>query len=186
MSFMNERQECVKKACKWTGTMNECAKKEIDSWSSEHVCLKCGGNDFYFLPEPIKNDRVEHANELIRLIASCGREFFRNGETVAHMEIDKRGKVWFVDEFTRCRIYTHYRGDWRGFNNGGTMRNLVVALRNYITKSEKLNPRVIAPKRFYEDGSNIWGYEPSEAEALRQSAWKLPMFPQAEEQGEIL
>ena len=180
MSFMNDRQECVKKACKWTGAMTECAKKEIDSWSSEYVCPKCGGNEFYILPEPIQNDRVDHANELIRLIASCGREFFRNGETVAHMEIDKHGKIWFVDDYTRRRIYTHYSGRWRGFSHGGTMRDLIKELRDYISKGKTLNPRIIASKGFYEDGSNIWGYEPSEAEALRKAAWKLPMFPQEE------
>lgn len=184
MSFMSDRQECVKKACKWTGTINECSKKEIDSWSSEHVCPKCGGNEFYILPEPIQNDRVDHANELIKLIASCGRKFFRHGETIASMEIDKNGKIWFVDEYTRRRIYTHYRGDWRGFNHGGTMRRLIEVLRDYISKGDMLNPRIIAPIDFYKDGSNLWGYELNEAETLRQAAWKLPMFPQAEERGE--
>tara|TARA_R110001606_G_scaffold8453_3_gene37202 strand:+ start:5382 stop:5849 length:468 start_codon:yes stop_codon:yes gene_type:complete len=147
------------------------------------ICPKCGNGAMKDIADSVQNDRVEHANELIRLIASCGREFFRHGETVAHMEIDQRGKVWFVDEYTRRRIYTHYRDDWRGFNHGGTLRNLIEDLRDYISKGETLNPLVITPKRL-RDHSNIWGYEPSEAEALRQAAWKLPMFPQAEEQGE--
>lgn len=186
MSFMSNRQECVKKACKWTGSMYECALVKVDSIQSDYVCPKCGGREFYILPEPVRNDRVDHANELIRLIASCGREFFRNGETIAHMEIDKRGKVWFVDQYTCRRIYTHYSGRWRGFNHGGTMRRLIERLRDYITKEKKLNPFIIAPRCSNKDDSNIWGYEPSEAQALRAEAWIIPMFEVTEEQEKAL
>lgn len=180
--MMNERQECCRKACRWTGSLQECKQVQVDSIQSDYVCPKCGGSEFYRLPEPIEHDRVNHANELIQLIANHGRKFFRQGKTIAHMEIDKQGKVWFVDDFSRCRVYTHYRGDWRGFSHGGTMRSLIINLRKYITKGQTLNPLILAPNCFHKDGSNIWGYEPSEAEKLRQAAWKLPMFPPIEEQ----
>lgn len=179
MSVFTKRLQCSKKHCKWTGQLSEMNKQ-----NRLFICPKCGNGAMKDIPDSVQNDRVEHANELIRLIASCGREFFRHGETIAHMEIDKRGKVWFVDQYTCSRIYTHYSGRWRGFNHGGTMRRLIEALRDYITKGDMLNPRIIAPIDFYKDGSNLWGYEPSEAEALRQAAWKLPMFSQTEEQGE--
>lgn len=179
MSVFTNRLQCSKKHCKWTGQLSEMNKQ-----NGLFICPECGNGAMKDIPDSVQNERVEHANELIRLIASCGREFFRKGETVAHLEIDKHGKVWFVDDYSRCRIYTHYRYDWRGFSHGGTMRRLIERLRDYITKGEKLTSFIIAPRCSNKDGSNIWGYEPSAAETLRQAAWQLPMFSQAKEQGE--
>jgi hypothetical protein len=72
-----------------------------------------------------RRQRIGLCNDLIRVIASCGREFFRYGDVVAHLELNERGRVWFIDEYTCKRVYTHYHGRWRGFSGGGMTMEIV-------------------------------------------------------------
>lgn len=69
-----------------------------------------------------KAARVAAANELIAVIAGCGRRFFHHQGRVARLERDARGRVWFVSEWSGKRQYTHYPGQWRRFAHGGTTR----------------------------------------------------------------
>ena len=66
--------------------------------------------------------------------------------------------MWFVDGYREDRIYTHYtRGRWRGFSEGGTLRDLVIRLRDFITKGTTVG-RVFGPyPDWYCDG-DPWGY----------------------------
>ena len=41
--------ECTRKRCKWQGTESEKYRKRVDEVMSEHVCPKCGNNEFYGL-----------------------------------------------------------------------------------------------------------------------------------------
>lgn len=41
--------ECTKRKCKWQGTLEQQPIKEIDPGHSQHVCPKCGNNEFYNL-----------------------------------------------------------------------------------------------------------------------------------------
>lgn len=182
MSIMNDRQECSRKSCGWTGVYAEMAKKDNgDSFSSVFVCPKCGCDSFYVLDKPIENERVDHANRLIKLIATHGRKFLSHENKIAHMELGKGGKVFYVDAYTRRRIYTNQEhAVWRGFSEGGTMRNLISHLKRYILEGTPVNKRLIANPGFYQDGGNVWGYDSDEANKLREKAFKLPIFTQGE------
>lgn len=127
-----------------------------------------------------KKARLQHANDLVNIISQHGRRFFWNErhQRVASLELDARGRVWFIDDYTGQRIYTHragFRSRWRGFSHGGTLRCLVEALRDYIGKGVPLHPEYIAPERM-TPGSNIWGYSTEGAALVREAAHKLPMF----------
>lgn len=124
-----------------------------------------------------KTERLSHANELVRVISKHGRRFFYSAksDTTARLELDARGRVWWIDDYRGARIYVAYPGRWRGFSHGGTMRALVEALRDYIQRGEPLHPEYIAPAMSYGD---MWGYGAEAAAAVRAEAHQLPMFPQ--------
>lgn len=131
-----------------------------------------------------KQQRAEHANQLIQIIAAHGRQFFRCSKTgnVARMEVDSRGRVWFHDYYTQKRIFTHetpFGNKWRGFTSGGTLRSLVEDIRDYIVSGKLLSRGLIGPQRF--DSSNIWGYEPTAMEACRSECFALPIMAPAKE-----
>lgn len=105
-----------------------------------------------------EQERLKAANEFIRVIATCGRKFFNHDGFIASLELSEHGRVFFIDEYTKKRIYTHrkYR-NWRGFTAGGTMKNLIESLRDFIKTGHKLNLRY-----FNSDMGNgfrnPWGY----------------------------
>ena len=129
----------------------------------------------------LKRQRVEHVNQAIRIIADHGRRFFYSQAVnrYASMEVDQRGKVWFIDDYSGKRIFTHetvWGGRWRGFNHGGTLKDLVKELRDYICTGKPLHAGYLGPERF--DDSNIWGYDEAGMKAVREQAGALPVFRQ--------
>jgi hypothetical protein len=181
---MTQRIECSRRTCRWTGRHEDLSKLADPKYASKSfavytgVCPKCGCKSYYDLPEPIINERVEHANALIKVISEHGRKFFDHKGTIATLELDKNGKVWVVDEYTKARVYTHSQGSWRGFNHGGTLRELVCAMRDYITKGKQLSIEWIAPTRWNPDNGDIWGYGKEAAAAVRAAAAQLPIIKQ--------
>ena len=130
----------------------------------------------------MKIERTQHANDLIKVISQHGRRFFWNekAQRTASLELDARGRVWFIDDYSGKRIYIHPVGSregWRSFSHGGTLRSLIEAMRDYITHDTRLHPEYIAPERM-TPGSNIWGYSTEAAKAVREAAYTLPMFKQ--------
>lgn len=128
-----------------------------------------------------KLQRIEHANALIKVISDHGRRFFWNekDQRIARLELDPRGRVWFHDDYRAARIYTHDTGGrWRGFSHGGTLRSLVIAMRDYVTKGEQIPRWRIATINLYggDEGENIWGYDKAAAEATRAAAFTLPII----------
>ena len=107
---------------------------------------------------PTKQERIEAVNRLIGEIASCGHHFFRHGDKVARMEVDARGKVWLIDEYSGRRIYTHYAGRWRGFTHGGTLRDLVCSLRDFITSGALLHAHSFGPFPDWYSRGDPWAY----------------------------
>jgi hypothetical protein len=105
-----------------------------------------------------KASRLENANEFIAVIASCGRKFFYDQGFVSTFELSRTGRVFFIDYYSRKRIYTHtYYKAWDGFTSGGTLKSLVEALRDYITKGATMRASYFEPD--YGNGSgNPWGY----------------------------
>ena len=127
----------------------------------------------------LKQQRCEQVNQVIRVIANHGRRFFYSqaSNRYASMEIDQRGKIWFIDDYSGKRIFTHETvlgGRWRGFTHGGTLRRLVEDFRDYIRIGEPLHPGYLGPERFND--SNIWGYDEEGLRAVREQAGGLPLF----------
>ena len=116
-----------------------------------------------------KLERLEAANGLLRTIASCGRGFFRHGDDVGYFELDEKGRVWYVDSYTQIPIYTHYAGRWKAFSQGGTMRSLVIGLRDFIRSGDQLHPETLGPWPDYICGGDLWGYG-DDMERVRERA----------------
>lgn len=128
-----------------------------------------------------KQLRVAEVNQVIFIIANHGRRFFfsQSSQRYASMEVDARGRVWFIDDYSGKRIYTHpttWGSKWRGFTHGGTLRALVEDFRDYICTGTPLNPFVLGPERNNLCLGNIWGYEPDQMLAVREQAGALPVF----------
>ena len=105
-----------------------------------------------------KQQRLKAANEFIAVIASCGRNFFEYKGFVAKLELSDTGRVFFIDHYTKKRIYTHRKYvQWDGFTSGGTMKSLVESMRDFITKGDLLSAGYF--RQDYGNGfGNPWGY----------------------------
>ena len=114
-----------------------------------------------------KQERMDVANEFIRIVASYGRRFFSYSGRIGRFELGSRGHIYWRDEYTQKRIYTHYLYDWRGFSNGGTMRGLVIALREFIAGRGSLPLGALGPWPNYVCGGDLWGYGADEMEQVR-------------------
>ncbi len=141
-----------------------------------------------------KQERLQHANELIQVIAAHGRRFFFHGgvnvydphtkttvfvpaSRYARFEL-RNGRVWFIDDYTEKAIFTHQTSipsRWRGFSHGGTLRSLVEAMRDYIVHGRKIPQWRIATEQL-SGSSDIWGYGKEAAEAVRAAAYALPII----------
>lgn len=103
-------------------------------------------------------ERLARANELLRTIAGCGRRFFACRGRTAQLELDARGRLWLRDAYTDARIYTHYRGRWRKFSGGGTLRMLVEHLRHYVLRDRALPSGLLGPWPATLCDGDLWGY----------------------------
>lgn len=124
-----------------------------------------------------REQRTKQCNDLLHAIAQHGRRFFLHEGRVSRLELDDRHRVWFVDAWSQRRIYTHYeRGRWKGFAEGGTLRDLIGYMRDYITRGadEHLQRilRMLGPWPAHVCGGDLWGYGESMA-AVRSSAARI-------------
>lgn len=122
-----------------------------------------------------KEKRAEEVNEVIRSIADCGRRFFycKQHDRYAEMQIDERGKIWFVDDYTGKRVYTHFtQWSWSGFSHGGTLRDLIISFRNYISKGIPVPLYQFGPWPDHYCNGDLWGYG-DDMEKVRETVKKL-------------
>ncbi|AQS40229.1 hypothetical protein Sps_05160 [Shewanella psychrophila] len=171
---MSTRLECSRRECRWTGDYSTVSTTGIGLIT--YICPKCSCDSFFDLPKPVITERVKHANTLIKVISEHGRKFFNTKDVTATIELDKNGKVWFVDDYSQRRIYTHYSGRWSGFSHGGTLRGLIESMRKYITKGHQIPLDWIAPTRRNPANGDIWGYGIEAASAVRTAVAKLPII----------
>ena len=115
-----------------------------------------------------KPERLALANQAIQIIAAHGRKFFLKGTRVSRFELDQRGQVWFIDKYAEARIYTHYNGKWHGFSEGGTLRALVIALRNFISTGQPLPTCHLGPWPQWYSNGDPWGYTVEEMALVQQ------------------
>jgi len=120
-----------------------------------------------------KEERLKNANEFIKVIASCGRNFFyTNKGHTARLEVSATGRVFFIDQYSLKRIYTHQKyGGWDGFTSGGTMESLVRAMRDFITKGKQMRANYFNENKGEVFG-NPWGYG-KDILIVREAAVKL-------------
>lgn len=131
-----------------------------------------------------RGERLSAANELLSVIAGTGRRFFNGRNRIAYFDVDARGRVWFVDEYNGARVYTHYAGPWRRFTSGGTLRRLVVSLRDYIAKGHLVNSYHFGPWPDWICAGDLWGYG-DDMERVREAAARLGVVePPAARAGE--
>ena len=104
-------------------------------------------------------DRLNTANQVLQIIGSHGNKLFTHQDRISKLEFDDLGRLWLVDAYSQKRIYIHYGGKWRGFTGGGTLRNLVAALREYVTRGTLVSPQHFGPwsERVGHKG-DLWGY----------------------------
>lgn len=126
-----------------------------------------------------KRARAQKANELLRVIASCGRTFFsgrREGD-VSRLYVDYRGHVVFWDAYSvrDIRLSYKYWGWKQGFSHGGTLRDFVNALAWYIRTGEP-----IPDCHLSRWPDNYWGYG-DDMEKVRAKAVELGIYlPEAQ------
>lgn len=118
--------------------------------------------------------RCEYANRLIEVISSYGRCFFysRQHDAVARLIFDRC--VYLHDE-GGARIEAKASVKWRGFSHGGTLRDLVLRMRNYVMRGERIDPAYLGIDR-QQGAGNIWGYDPDQMRLCREAAQKLPII----------
>ncbi|MCE2029263.1 hypothetical protein [Sessilibacter corallicola] len=105
-----------------------------------------------------KLERLEKANEFIEVVSGCGRRFFYNNGVIAKFVLSEHGRVFLVDEWTQKKVYTHIDNqEWKNFSGGGTLKGLIIALREFIMHGQRLSAwrfRPVLPNGF----ENPWGY----------------------------
>ena len=120
-----------------------------------------------------KEDRLEIANKFLKIISDHGRRFFFNKKDgfIANFKM-KNHRIYFVDDYTKKEIYLHYRFWGKGFSHGGTLKELVKALKEFIMGRQELPLNHLGPWRESMCGGDLWGYKDS-MEAVRQECKKL-------------
>lgn len=118
--------------------------------------------------------RCEYANRLIQVISSYGRCFFysRQLDSVASLSFDRR--VYLHDE-SGATIEAKAASKWRGFSHGGTLRDLVLKMRDYVMRGQRIDPAYLGIDRLQGEG-NIWGYAPEQMRRCREAAQQLPII----------
>jgi hypothetical protein len=130
------------------------------------------------------SDRIERlgrANELLAVIASCGRKFFANtspetesvgGARLTQFELAPSGHVYLIDRYKGRRIYTHYQGRWRGFSEGGTLKALCEELRDFIRSGKPIYHLSFGPWPEWVCNGDLWGYG-TDIQQVRDAANRL-------------
>jgi hypothetical protein len=117
-------------------------------------------------------ERAQQANELLDTIAHSGRRFFYHLTRVSRFEVDGYGRVWWLDKYRNERQFTHYSGRWRNFSQGGTLREVVERLRDYIMHGTPVPANRFGPWPDSYCNGDLWGYG-DDMEKVRSKAREL-------------
>lgn len=123
-----------------------------------------------------KKLRLAEANQVIAAISAHGRRFFycSQHDRISRFEIDDRGRLWLRDKWTDGRVYLAYRGNWRLFSDGGTLRRLIEKLAIYIRTGEPLMSSLFGPWPDWICDGDLWGYGSEAMASLRTELQKSP------------
>ena len=123
-----------------------------------------------------KQDRIIKINTLVHFIGERGRRFFYSAkhDRYAKIERDKNGRIWWHDDHTGKRIYTHCKySSWRGFSHGGTLRQLVEHFRDFIQTDTQLPNTIFGPWPDTFCNGDLWGYGKENMEHINNEAMRL-------------
>jgi len=116
--------------------------------------------------------RLVEVNELLAVIASCGRRFFAHETRVARFEL-QRGHIVFVDHYTELVIYVEMKHlTWRGFSGGRTLRLLVRQLMVFIQRGAPLPENTFGSWPGWICEEDRWGYG-DDMQLVRDAAIRL-------------
>jgi hypothetical protein len=123
----------------------------------------------------LRKNRCGHVNQMLLEISSCGRRFFYHEGHTSLFEVDDFGKIWFVDSYSRQRIFMHRpeMARLRGFTQGGTLQALIRAAKRYIMTGRRIDSFRFGPWPDYYCNGDLWGYGES-MRALRDRLKRLP------------
>lgn len=125
-----------------------------------------------------RRERCGRVNEFMVEIGNVGRGFFYRPQTGkrARMEVDSRGRVWFIDDYSDKRIFTHREGRWDGFSHGGTLKQLVQAFQVFITEDggkDFVPAGHFGPWKDILCEGDLWGYGFEAMDHVRAAAVRL-------------
>ena len=119
-----------------------------------------------------KESRCELANELIRLIASTGRQFFNyeeNGGSIGRVEL-RSGRTYFIDGYLGKSIYAYENRFFRQkFTEGGTMQALILDIAEWIRTGKATN----AKNGYGGIYCDHWGYPSEDMKKVREKAIEI-------------
>lgn len=122
-----------------------------------------------------KNERCKLANELIDVIANCGRKFFnheihKNNPGVISYFLIRNNRVYFVDGYVQKSIYAYdYKYFRYKFSEGGTMKALTLDLAEYIRTGEPTN----AKNGYGGVYCQHWGYPEEDMKKVQEKAVEI-------------
>ena len=115
-----------------------------------------------------KEIRLWQVNQLIEFISQRGRNFFRSnalGEIIIQSD-----KYYYVDDYSLKKIYMWNHERWAyGFSGGGTLKRLLLNLKDYIITGNPLN-FIVLPRL---GGGNVWEYPESDVLEIEEYARKV-------------
>lgn len=119
-----------------------------------------------------KERRCELANELIRLIAFTGRQFFNyeeNGGSIGRFEL-RSGRTYFIDGYLGKSIYAYENRFFRQkFTEGGTMQALILDIAEWIRTGKATN----AKNGYGGIYCDHWGYPDEDMKKIREKAIEI-------------
>lgn len=121
-----------------------------------------------------RRKRVKIANDFINVIGLCGRNFFTYKGSISKLEVDDRGRIWYIDRYSLSKIYLHYPY-WkanRKISVGGTLTDLIGGLKDFVFDGSQINPPFFGPWPDWMCSGDLWGYE-DDMEIVRRAAYKM-------------
>lgn len=119
-----------------------------------------------------KAERIKIVNDIIKVIALNGRNFFLNNKDndMAYF-LEKNGRLYMHNEYNKTEMYLHTKYGYppKKWHHGGTLWGLVKDFKDYIQNGGDTN---------HNNGygglyCSHWGYDEASMKAVRDTALKL-------------
>lgn len=113
-------------------------------------------------------NRIEKANELIRVVATTDRKFFESRGYIGIFIVCDNNKLLYLDECSRKYVDVAKETiEWKNFSHGGTLKRFIYSLGEWIR----------GEKEYFENVySTSWGYTMQGMSNVVEKARKLGMI----------